>query len=361
MPGRAQQIDRSLDEEHVTSILSGVTEHQLPPVLDELVREYQSLPDSRPRFVWQWVYKLAPQNSLPCVDAANRERVRTDKTLVVLFVTLLDDVLEKRRDETTFREMAAIPFAERGDRDYPNDGHIGDCGVRVPNTAGNDGESSVDDDYVEFARKVWDVLDERLRQSQGYERYEDLFRYDLRQAVNAIQYSDLVIRRPEFATFAELKRYESHNMVMLGYADIDLMFSSETSDSLRLLRKGVEHGQLMARIGNWVTTWRRELREGDYSSGVVVYALEHGVVNVEELRACEAATETQSNAGEVTYDDLIERIETAGIRDILLNQWNANHQSLRDVDAELPSMDLTPFIEGTEEVFRYHLATTGLK
>jgi len=360
MPGKAEQIDDAMDSDRVASLLSGVVDHQLPPVLDELVTEYQSLPDARPEFVWQWVHKLAPQNTLPCVDAANRERVLTDKTLIVLFVTLLDDALEKRRDEATFQTMASIPFVRRDEERSLNGVHIEDGGVSPPDSVGGDLSGRVDSKYVEFAQRVWEVLITRLEQSQRYDRYEDLFRFDLTQAVNAIQYSDLVIRHPEFGTLEELKRYESHNMGMLAYADVDLMYSSDVPDSLALLRKGVEHGQQMARIGNWVSTWRRELVEGDYSSGVVVYAVEHNIVTVEELRACASATEAGVEAS-VTYDDLTKRIEEAGVRDTLLEQWNANHQSLQAVDAKLSSMDLTPFIEGTEEVFRYHLASTGLK
>lgn len=361
MPGRAQQIDHSLDDERVSALLSEVAEHQLPAVLDDVLSEYQSLPDSRPRFIWQWVHKLAPQNTLPCVDAANRERVLTDKTLIVLFVTLLDDVLEKRRDERTFEKMVEIPFDRRGGRPNPDGGFVEDASVGSSDRAVSDDEGGVHRGYVEFARRVWEVLIERLEQSQRYERYEDLFRYDLRQAINGIRYSDFVIRHPEFATFAELKRHEAHNMGMLGYADVDLMYSAHSPDSLQLLRKAVEHAQQMARIGNWVSTWRREIHEGDYSSGVVVYALEHDIVAVEELRACDSATETAVDALAVTYQDLTDRIDQAGVREALMNEWNANCQSLREVDAELASMDLTPYIEGTEEVFRYHLASTGLK
>jgi hypothetical protein len=267
MPGKAEQIDHAMDSDRVASLLSGVVDHQLPPVLDELVTEYQSLPDARPEFVWQWVHKLAPQNTLPCVDAANRERVLTDKTLIVLFVTLLDDALEKRRDEATFQTMASIPFVRRDEERSLNGVHIEDGGVSPPDSVGGDLSGRVDSKYVEFAQRVWEVLITRLEQSQRYDRYEDLFRFDLTQAVNAIQYSDLVIRHPEFGTLEELKRYESHNMGMLAYADVDLMYSSDVPDSLALLRKGVEHGQQMARIGNWVSTWRRELVEGDYRFG----------------------------------------------------------------------------------------------
>lgn len=360
MAGKAEQIDHAMDSDSVASLLSGVAEHELPTVLEELVSDYQSLPDSRPLFIWQWVHKLAPQNTLPCVDTANRERVLTDKTLIVLFVTLLDDALEKRRDEETFQRMAAIPFESQNEPQFSNRSHIEDGGVIQSHAVGGEFGPRAEGEYVEFAQRVWDVLLRRLAQSQEYDRYMDLFRFDLRQAVNAIRYSDLVIRHPEFANLEELKRYESHNMGMLAYADVDLMYSSEQPDSVALLRQGVEHGQQMARIGNWVSTWQRELREGDYSSGMVVYAVEHDIVTVEELQTCASAAASESDAS-VCYDNIIERIEAAGVRETLLDQWNASHESLLAVNAELSSMDLTPFIEGMEEVFRYHLASTGLK
>ncbi len=62
----------------------------------------------------------------------------------------------------------------------------------------------------------------------------------------------------------------------------------------------------MARIGNWITTWKRELKEGDLSSGVFAYAVSKNVVNSEELK-------------KLNEDEIISRIENSGVIEQLVS------------------------------------------
>ena len=321
------------DSNETRTLLAAVGDHTLPEDVAALVTEYQRLRDARPPFMWKWVHRLAPQNTLPCVDARFRERVPVDKTITILFITLLDDVLEKHQDRATFDEIAKIPLEGQTVRGTLRD---------------------VDADYVDFAQRVWETLLDRLRRAPNYELYEELLHYDVKQAINSIEYSDIAIRRPDLATMGDLERYESHNMVMFAYADIDLMHtSSDVRDDLPTLREVVWCAQLMARIGNWVSTWERELREGDYCSGPVVHALDTGLISRSELN--------RANDDAELTDALVDRIKRQGVEAEFLTRWERRYHQLRQYDRELSSIDLEPFIDGTEEVLRYHLATTGLK
>lgn len=322
------------DRTNVETLLTEVGEHTLPEDVRALVDEYQQFKSARPPFMWKWVHRLAPHNTLPCVDRAFTDRVPIDKTITILFITMLDDVLEKHQDRATFDELAKIPYEEQ----YPD----------VTRDA-------VDTEYVEFAEHVWETLLDRIERAPKYEAYEDLFRYDVKQAVTSIEYSDIAIRRPDLVTMTDLERYESHNMVMFAYADIDLMHSSiDARDELSTLREAIWTAQLMARIGNWVSTWERELREGDFSSGPVVYALDNDIIARSELvRANDGDSELR--------DELVKRIKDHGVEKELLLQWEQHYYRLRGYNDDLSEMDLGPFIEGTEEVLRYHLASTGLK
>ncbi len=334
MSSESRSIAQSVDDEHAAGLLSDVYSHELPPVLEDLVMEYQELKVSRPPFMWKWVHKLAPQNTLPCVPEEYRDAVPIDKTLLILYVTLLDDVLEKRRDVATFDVVASIPFSRRS-RDWD--------------------ASKCDKAYVEFTQCVWDTVETRIARAPAYETYLDLFRYDIKQAINAIEYSDLVIQHPELATVHDLEQYESHNMVMYAYADIDLMHSpTEVQSDQAVLREAIWHAQQMARIGNWLSTWRRELAEGDCSSGVVVYALENDIISHSDVSVDESETERSTEL-------LIEAIEDAGVEHVFFQRWDRHYEIVVDLNTELTTMDLTPFIEGLEEVLRYHLASTGLK
>ncbi|MDY6764527.1 MAG: hypothetical protein SV377_02395 [Halobacteria archaeon] len=325
-----QAIDLGQDQE----LLNEIYHHELPPVLNELVEEYQGLENARPPFMWKWVHKLAPYNTLPCVDPKYTGEIPIDKTLTILFITLLDDILEKQRDRATFEEISNIPFEHRSVRKDRED---------------------VDSDYTRFAERVWETLVERIQRGPEYEAYEELFLYDIKQAINAIEYSDLVIRCPDLATMRDLEAYESHNMVMFAYADIDLMHSPvDMRDELPRLRKAIGVAQQMTRIGNWLSTWERELQEGDYSSGVVVYALENGIISLSDLR------EIEPGRGE-KYNRIVKRIKDHDVEEVFLTRWNDYYNEMHRINDEITQVDLTPFIEGLEEVLRYHFASTGLK
>ena len=322
------------DPEAVDAFVDDVRAHPIPTDIEQLLEAYLELRDARPLFMWQWVHRLAPQNTLPCVAQEFTGVVPADKTITILFITMLDDLLEKRQDHATFSELAKIP-----------------CEHQTPETT----RDEVDTEYVEVAQQVWETLLDRLQRGPNYEVYADLLRYDVKQAINAIEYSVLAIQRPDLVTMSDLERYESHNMVMFAYADIDLMHSSvEVRDALSTLREAIWTAQLMARIGNWVSTWERELREGDYSSGPVVYALDNGILSEAELdRLNEGAPGLE--------DELVERIKDHGVEKTLLARWQQYYRQLQWYNRELSRVDLEPFIGGTENVLQYHLASTGFK
>lgn len=324
------------DQDRSRELLQEIENHILPPVIDDLIRDYHQFESARPQFMWKWVHKLAPENTLPCVDSTYTEKVPIDKTIAILFITLLDDLLEKEQDNTTFQVASHIPF-EREKSPITETFH-----------------EEYNRDYVAFTQRVWDLLIERIQRSPDYDTYSELFRYDVKLANNAIEYSNFVTHHPELATTQELERYESHNMMMFAYADIDLMHTRNgVGDDFAKLREAIWHAQLMARIGNWLSTWERELTEGDYSAGIVVYALENGIISSDELKALDSDKRN--------VEEFIDRVHAKNVEEIFIERWYEQYSKLREIDSELHELDLTRFIKGTKEVFRYHLASKGLK
>jgi hypothetical protein len=200
------------------------------------------------------------------------------------------------------------------------------------------------------ARSTGHVSDVNLR-----ETYAELFRYDVKQAIDAIEYSDRVTCPLRLATMSDLERYESHNVATFAYADIDLVHSPRDHlEDLGPLRDAVETAQRMARIGNWVSTWRRELGEGDYRTDVLVYALEEGILQPSDFHDVDPADDAEIAA-------IANRIDAHDVEARFLEQWHDHYEQLARLDDDLETIDLTPFVEGTEDVLRYHLASTGLK
>jgi hypothetical protein len=335
MSSEVEDIARFAGSGDAERLMAQVDQHALPPALEELVQEYVEFPWTRDRFIWKWCHELAPQNTLPFIGPEYADQVPTDKTITILFITLLDDVLERERDRITFAEAAKIPF-DTQPIDWSRNG--------------------LDVEYLEFTQRVWNTLLERLSRAPEYETYLPLLRYDVKQAINAIEYSSLVIDHPVLATLHDLELYESHNMVMYAYADIDLMHGPpEVGKEMPTLRRAIWCAQQMARIGNWLSTWERELREGDFSSAVLVYAFRNGLISEEEL------ADLRHHPTAKTVDEIAERIRRNEVENVFLRRWDRWQDELIEIDHQLETVELRPFIDGLKEVLRYHLASKGLK
>jgi len=181
---------------------------------------------------------------------------------------------------------------------------------------------------------------------------EDFFAYDVQQLVNAFHYSELVGRHPHLINHTENSAYNSHNMVYFQFADVDLAFTPDLTwkKELAHIRELVWEGQKMIRIGNWVSTWQRELKECDYSSGVVTQGLSNKVFSLEELMV-----------PSVDAHPLQDRIVEQGLEQNLLDQWLQHRQQALLYGKHITVLDVAQFLEGTSLVTEFQLAGRGLK
>lgn len=310
-----------------------VERHELPETTRNLIDDYESTIGERNRFLWKWLDLLFPEFTLSCARPVEEARLRDAKFLASLFVILLDDMAEKQMDRATFEEASKVPF-EHQSADYTREG--------------------VDVDCLEFTERVWERFEEHLAGAPRRAEFAELFRFDLKQTINAIEYSYTLNRNLEMANMSEIDRYDCPNMMLFTYVNVDLMHSPdfETRD-LSALRRVVLKAQRMARIGNWVTTWEREVGEGDYSSGVVVYALENGLVTAEELYAL--------REGREEHDRIVDAIADHDVEDIFLHWWQQNYAEVKELEPAIESVDVGAFLDGMQNVMLYHLASKGLK
>jgi hypothetical protein len=104
----------------------------------------------------------------------------------------------------------------------------------------------------------------------------------------------------------------------------------------------------MARIGNLVTTWQREIGDGDYTSGVFARAVGRRELTVEQLRA--------GDAGEI--EDVVRRGEHEAY---FLRRWNYHRDRLRLMKPHFEAFDLGLVIEGLERLLLTELGSRGHK
>ena len=330
-----RELEQAVDAVDSRSCIERVREHELPPGLSRVVDDYEATIGDRERFLWKWAHHLFPTFTLSCVPTEHRETVRDTKLLGLMFVSVLDDTAEKHGDRATFEEAAKIPFnhvAPAFDRD------------------------GVDEDVLAFAASLWDRVSPRLERAPRMEEFGEIARFDLTQVLNAIDYSSVANEDVAFVTGNELQTYEAHNMMVFAFADLDILHSPAFDRSeLASLRRVVERAQRMVRIGNWITTWERELGEADFTSGIVVYALENDIVSVDELRALAA------DGGETVVDEVAEVIRDHDVEDVFLRRWHEELAAAREFERDVDSVDLAAYLDGIEGIMDYHLASRGLK
>lgn len=322
-----------LDDDDVQ--LAAVRQQELPETVVPLIDTYEDIVGDRDRFLWRWLYHLFPSFRLSCVDADQNRMVRDAKLIATIYIVVADDVAERHADRATFEELAAIPFDGR--RSDPD-------------------RSAVDGEVVRFLTDLWDRFEAAYGAGPRADEFEDLLQFDLRQALQAIEYSYLANRHPNLVSEQELWRYDSRNMLMFVYADIDLAnASSFDSSELSLLRQVIDRTERMARIGNWISTWKRELGEGDWCSGVVVHALESDIISREQLQPI------RQQPTDATIDPLVDAISDSGVEDYFLDRWRTEYEDASRFEHDIESVDIGVYLEGFETILRYHMASEGKK
>lgn len=312
-----------------------IVQTTVPEPVSELLADYDYIVGEREHFLWQWLYYLFPKIQLSCVQPAYSETVRDAKLLASLYVVVLDDLAELAQDERTYREAAKVPF-----------------GHQSPDTT----RHGVDAEVVEFTTHIWERVEAVVRSSPRSEEFRDLLLFDVEQTLTAIEYTFLTNEHLDLASVEEATIYDSHNMLLFPYVDLDLLYSPTFDrDDLGALRKITRRAQEMARIGNWVTTWERELGEGDFSSGVVLSALETGVVSTQQLEALRDDRDPDAR------EAIAERIHESGIEAQFLQRWADHHREIETYESDLVSVDVESFLGGIDHVLECQIAIRRLK
>jgi hypothetical protein len=188
-----------------------------------------------------------------------------------------------------------------------------------------------------------------MRSAPRYAEFAELLAYDNEQVVNTMWYSYLVNVDTRVVNLAEHDLYSPHNMQMMTFATTDLMCSSGFDASeLGAVRQAVWHAQCMGRIGNLVSTWERELADGDFSSGIFARLIDSGRLSVSDL--------TIGN-----HDVIRTAIKSGKIEDYFLRQWNEHRGCIEAMVPQISSVDLRKLLAGLDRLIEMELSSRGLK
>ena len=319
----------------VESIKSQIRKQELTPPLDELAEQYEERVGIRDTYVWKWFRYCFTFGTLDCVPDRRLEYVATHKSVLSMYITLIDDLSEVQADKASFREAKKIPF---------------------DHMTADTSDADVDSEYLEFMQEVWETVERLFEEAPRESEFRDLFEFDFKQTLHGMEYEYLVNDSMEITNEEELMDYTQHNMMILPAVDVDMMYSPAFDRrETHVVRKTAYRCQRLARMSNWLSTWERELEEGDFSSPLFTEAVEKGVVSIDEFESFDESDSTGSAT------ELVAAVRDAGIEQDLEDRWQTQHSRLRSELPEADSVDLESYLDAFDTVYDYHMASKGLK
>lgn len=281
--------------------------------------------------MWGWLDAVLPEFQLDCVPPRYREVAHEGRLLVSVYVTALNDLSDRRSDRTAFEAAARIP-------------------VEGPPDPG----SPADEPAVRVAADAWETLVDRLADAPNFEYYRATLRGALEDSATAQRHSVGVADDPGSATYEECLTAQSSTMCMDALATVDLICSPgfDPTDETEL-REAIRLVEPLGRIGNWLTTWERELAEGDLANGVVVRAVEGGAVSPSDV--------TRARTNPEFRPTFAEQIREAGVERAIDRDRERRYRRATERTWEASSVDLDAFVRAMGTVWSFHEASRGHK
>ncbi|WP_298667425.1 hypothetical protein [uncultured Methanofollis sp.] len=307
----------------------------LPPELTEFARRYEEMGGERDVFLWKWCWDLQyarkPGFMLSSVPEKYRRNAALAKSLLGMAATFIDDVSDTLKDRHLLDAILTIPL---------------------------DGEGAIPDDLSEkgylravLVRDTLSTAHDVLAAGPRWDEFRTALYYDLKQTWNSFAYAYLVNTHPELMNITESRIYTSHTMMFYIFADIDAVFSPSLDiEEAPKLREAIWHAQQMSRIGNCVSTWKREVRDEDVTSGVVGYGMSTGIIRPADLKAI---------GREEKKREVIARLTEKRVEENLFQDWEQNRARVLEIGKLIHSVDIGAYLEGIELVMFYYLSSRG--
>lgn len=321
-----EKILKQLTPERVKKEIEAVQKVKLPPELQKWIKEYEKVGE-RNEYIWKWLYRMFEIAELPIVSPHYQRSLRKIKVLVTMFIVQLDDTADKKQGPILLNELLKIPFNQ----------------IYIKTSRLNRKEKS----YLKFTRALWNYIEKSIKKYPNYNQLKEIFNYDLNQVLNEMKYSYITNKNPYLLNITECWIFMPYNMVSFVYSGLDLMHASKVNfRKIGKIREIIWEVQKMARIGNWVSTWEREVKERDFANGIFVYAIDSGIITIDELR----------KKNEI---EIIKKIKNAKIEEKLLMEWEKSFHKIEKFSKEINF--IKKILSNLKKLIIFHLSSRGYK
>jgi hypothetical protein len=282
----------------------------------------------RGNYIWKWCLHGVELTTLSCVPPSLRADVCDTKVMAGMLNVLIDDVADCKGRESLLAELFKLTYNGR---------------PRLRTFTASERR------YGQLACDVWSAFWSRVKRYPCYDPYAALLQFDLAQLFNTVRYSHLVNSNPYILNVVEHDDYSPQGMGLLSFAMVDLMCSPDFNvTDLGRVREAMWHAQWMARIGNLVTTWQREVKDRDYTSGVFAHAVANRDITIEELLSSEP-------------EQIASAIERGGHESYFLGRWQQHRRHVERLIPHVKSVDIRAMLRGLERLLQTELISRGEK
>ena len=299
---------------------------ELPKELQQWVKKYKKVGE-RGDLIWLLTWKIIKTVSLSDISTNYQESLQNVKFMITMFVILSDDIVDKNKNQRLLNELFGIAM----------DGHY----EKSENLAF--GEKK----YIKFIEEIWGYIVNSIEKYPRYKEFKEIFYYDIFQILNSMNFALLVNKYNFLINKTEYWAYFTCSIQAMIYTDLHLMCDTKLkAEEFGMIREVIWKAQNMTRIGNWLSTWKREIEEKDYTSGVFAYAIDSGVLTIEEL-------EQEPKA------KIINRINNSKIEKELLNKWDKEYREIEKFDKKIKLINIKKFLSELESLMILHLSLKG--
>jgi hypothetical protein len=300
---------------------------KLPSESEKWVSKYSKIGE-REKYLWLWAYESIQIVTLSSVDSRFYNSLWKLKLLIVMFITLIDDVADEMQNEILLDEMQKVCFRNKEIR-Y---NHL----------------TSKEREYLEFTILIWKNINISIKKYPRFNEFKDIWEFDICQTLNTMKYACLINKNTYLINEIEYWAYFPNNIQFVLSGTIDLMCSSKfkVNQDAWKIREISWRAQKIAQAMNWITTWEREIKKRDFSSGVFAHAIKEGVLEIVDL-------------DKKNIFPIIKKIKDANIENIIIKRCNQDYSEIKKLENDVESVDIKEYLIGLRKYIKCQLISRG--
>jgi hypothetical protein len=283
----------------------------------------------RHRNIWPWLFTASRNLIIDTVPERSKEDLLNTHTIAILLNVMLDEIADLLAEETL------LDFALRAIQQNSNS---------LPLPACFDNFRA----YLSVIKDIWDYVQSKVKILPNYPALAGELDYAFRRYWQHLRNSaklNCTIKnggKAAHMTLDESLMANGPSMFCLVTGIISLMsIENFFPEKIKEIEEFFMQMECCAVLSNSMTTWRAEVRNRDFTSSVILWALENEIIGDGELaRSSEYITE---------------KIDNSPYQEAFCGKMQEIVHRLEKQDSRIQSFSTTAYIQGMLKVYHMHL------